>query len=289
MDKKTLGLLFVFIASFFWAIEGIFIKLSYLDSADFFQVSFFRSMFIALVGFLYVLFSNKANFSVTKKDFSKILVLAVAATIVADSFFIFALKETALLNVSVLSHLQPLFIVLFGFVVFQKDTPSKTSLIGIFLLLVAGIFVSAKTPQNLFSFQFGGFADLLVLVAAAIWAAMTIMIKKYLSHLHVGILIFYRFLSASMVFLAFFLLTGHLFFSSIFQALVGIASGFGFVFYYEGLKRLKSAEAGAMELATPFFAALLGFFVLSEQVAPLQIAAIALLFAGVYFLSKKEK
>ena len=65
-------------------------------------------------------------------------------------------------------------------------------------------------------------------------------------------------------------------------------NGAGTIFYYEGLRRNKAAQVGALELAMPFFAALFGFFILKERVTVMQIAGIVLLFVGVYLLSKKE-
>ncbi|MBI2654908.1 EamA family transporter [Candidatus Woesearchaeota archaeon] len=59
--------------------------------------------------------------------------------------------------------------------------------------------------------------------------------------------------------------------------------------YYEGLKRLKAAQVGALELSTPFFAAILSFFILGEVTTLFQIIGIVLLFMGVYFLSKHEE
>ena len=59
--------------------------------------------------------------------------------------------------------------------------------------------------------------------------------------------------------------------------------------YYESLKRIKAAQVGALELSTPFFAAILGFLVLGELVTIMQIIGILLLFVGIYYLSKKEE
>jgi drug/metabolite transporter (DMT)-like permease len=55
------------------------------------------------------------------------------------------------------------------------------------------------------------------------------------------------------------------------------------------MKRIKAAQVSAMELSTPFFAALLGFMILGEVVTVMQISGMVLLFVGVCFLSKKEE
>jgi drug/metabolite transporter (DMT)-like permease len=55
------------------------------------------------------------------------------------------------------------------------------------------------------------------------------------------------------------------------------------------LKRIKAAQVSALELSTPFFAALLSFLILGERVTVMQISGMMLLFVGVCFLSKKEE
>ena len=70
--------------------------------------------------------------------------------------------------------------------------------------------------------------------------------------------------------------------------ILGIIIGIGTILYYEGLKRIKAAQVSALEFSTPFFAAILGFFILREFVTIMQIIGILLLFVGIYYLSKKE-
>jgi drug/metabolite transporter (DMT)-like permease len=54
------------------------------------------------------------------------------------------------------------------------------------------------------------------------------------------------------------------------------------------LKLLKAAQVSGLELSTPFFAAILAFLFLNEIITSMQIIGIALLFGGVYLISKKE-
>jgi drug/metabolite transporter (DMT)-like permease len=55
------------------------------------------------------------------------------------------------------------------------------------------------------------------------------------------------------------------------------------------MKRIKAAQVSAMELSTPFFAALLSFLILREVVTVMQICGMVLLFVGVCLLSRKEE
>jgi drug/metabolite transporter (DMT)-like permease len=77
--------------------------------------------------------------------------------------------------------------------------------------------------------------------------------------------------------------------TNIHQILVGVIVGVGTILYYESMKRIKAAQVSAMELSTPFFAALLGFLILGEGVTILQILGMVLLFIGVCLLSRKEE
>jgi len=93
---------------------------------------------------------------------------------------------------------------------------------------------------------------------------------------------------ASIALAVYLILTSTISVSNIYQISVRIATGTGQILYYEGLKRLKASQVGALELSTPFFAAILSFFVLGEVTTFMQIAGIIFLIVGVYFLSRKE-
>ena len=72
------------------------------------------------------------------------------------------------------------------------------------------------------------------------------------------------------------------------MVIFAIVIGIGIILYYEGLTRIKGAQVSALELASPFFASILGFVFFKETVTPLQVAGIALMFVGVYYLAKRE-
>jgi drug/metabolite transporter (DMT)-like permease len=113
--------------------------------------------------------------------------------------------------------------------------------------------------------------------------------RKYLGGMNAGVVTFYRFLFASLTFIVYLLPTSTINITNIYQVLVGIVVGIGTILYYEGLKRIKAAQVSALELSTPFFGAILGFYILKEVITFMQVFGIFILFAGVYFLSKKEK
>lgn len=287
MDTKRIGVLAIIGASVMWALEPIFAKLAYGNS-DFLQTSAIRAIVVALTAVIYVLFTNKSHFKVTKKQIPKLVYIGIVGTVIADLLYFFSLTKISVVNAVLIGHMQPVFIILIGFFILKEDKLTKYDYIGILIMMVAGLFVTTKTLQNLFMLKLGTRGDLFVLLATIAWATTAIVMRKYLRDLNAGVLTFYRFFIASIVFVIYLLSTSSIMLSNPYQVIVGIVVGIGTILFYEGLKRIKAAQVSALELSAPFFAALLGFLILGEIVTVMQILGIVLLMIGIYFLSKKE-
>jgi len=287
VNNKHIGVASILLASIMWSIEPVLAKLSYQNS-DFIQTSAIRAIFAALTALIYVGITNKANLKINKKQIPTILYIAVIGTLFADFMYFFALTQVPVINAVIIGHLQPIFIILIGFLALKTDKLTKYDFIGIGFMIFSGILVTTKTLDNLSMFKLGTTGDLLVLSAAIAWATTAVAMRKYLRNVNAGIITFYRFLFASIFFIVYLILTSTIGISNIYQIIIGIAIGIGTILYYEGLKRIKAAQVSGLELSTPFFATILAFFVLLESVTIMQIIGIFLLFVGIYFLSKKE-
>lgn len=287
MNAKIIGVLAIIGASLMWAIEPIFGKLSYSNS-DFLHTSAIRAFFVVLTALVYVFLTNKGNIKLSKKQFSAVVYIGIIGTVFADLIYFYAFTKISVVNAVLIGHMQPIFIILLGFFILKDDKLTKYDYLGIVVMIIAGLLVTTRTFENLYMLRLGTFGDFLVLLATIAWATTAIAMRKYLRDVNAGIIVFYRFLIASLIFLIYILYTSSIAISNIYQVLVGIVVGIGTILYYEGLKRLKTAQAGALELSTPFFAAILSFFILGEITTFLQIIGIVLLFVGVYLLIKKE-
>ena len=275
-------------ASIAWALEPIFAKLSYAN-ADFLETSTVRAIFVTLIALTYAFITNKGNLKVNKKQFSILVYIALAGTLFADLIYFFALTKIPVINAVLIGHMQPIFIVFMGFFCLKEDKLTKFDYAGIFFMIIAGLLVTTKTLTNLFMLRLGSVYDLVVLSATIAWATTGIVMRKYLKQMNAGVVTFYRFFIASIVLVIYVVSTSSVLFSNIYQILVGVIVGVGYILYYEGLKRIKAAQSSALELSTPFFATLLGFYILGELVTVMQIFGILLLFVGVGFLFVREK
>lgn len=271
-----------------WAVEPIFAKLAYASS-DYLQTSAVRAMFVALVAILYILLRGRRSLRVTGKQFSQLVYIALAGTMMGDLLYFYALTRTPVLNAVLIGHMQPIFIGLIGFFFLKEDKLTRFDYAGICVMIAAGVLVTTGTLENLRAARFGTAGDLYVLLATVVWATTAIVMRKYLRELDAGVLTFYRYLVASTVFVVYLSLRSPLVVSNVYQVLVGVVVGIGTILYYEGLKRIKAAQVSALELSTPFFAALLGLLILGERVTAMQVAGLGLLFVGIFLLSRKEE
>jgi drug/metabolite transporter (DMT)-like permease len=270
-----------------WAIEPVFAKLSY-QTADFLQTSAIRAIFAALTGLIYIILTKKAHFKINKQQFSTLVYIAIVGVLFADLMYFFALTQVPVINAVLIGHMQPIFIILIGFLALKQDKLTKFDYIGILFMLLSGALVTTKTLENLLTFNLGSFGDLLVLSATIAWATTAIAMRKYLKEMHAGLITLYRFFFAALFFVIYLMVTSSISISNIYQVAIGVVAGVGTILYYEGLKRIKAAQISGIELSTPFFAAVLGFFILGETVTAMQIVGIFLLFVGIYYLSKRE-
>lgn len=287
MNRKYLGVFSILLASVMWATEPVFAKLSY-QTADFLQTSAIRAIFAALTGLIYIILTKKAHFRINKQQFSTLVYIAIVGVLFADLMYFFALTQVSVINAVIIGHMQPIFIILIGFLALKQDKLTIFDYIGILFMLLSGVLVTTKTLENLLTLNLGSFGDLLVLSATIAWATTAIAMRKYLKEMHAGLITVYRFFFAALFFVIYLMVTSSISISNIYQVVIGIVAGVGTILYYEGLKRIKAAQVSGIELSTPFFAAILGFFILGETVTAMQIVGIFLLFVGIYCLSKRE-
>ena len=90
----------------------------------------------------------------------------------------------------------------------------------------------------------------------------------------------YRFLIASIVFIPVPLYLNQLVINSIYQILIGVVVGLGYILYYEGLRRIKASQVALTEISSTFFIAIFAFLFLGENVTPIQIVGAILLISG---------
>jgi drug/metabolite transporter (DMT)-like permease len=300
MTPRQIGVLTVLVASCLWAIESVIVKFAF-RTAGYLETSAFRNLGVAVVGLAYAYAATRGEsrhrlLRMRPKEWSALVYIATAGTVGADLLYYYALQTIPILNALLIAHLQPIFIILIGFLVLREEKLGWSDYLGISIMIASGLLVVTRTFDNLAHVRLGTRGDLLMLVATVLWATASIAMRKYVRHIHAGTLTFYRFLIAGLIVYGFAVCrathASHTlllpFPTNIQQPILGLVVGAGVVLYYESMKRMKAAQVSALELSTPFFAAVLGYIVLKEGTTPLQVAGLALLVLGVYLISRKE-
>ena len=289
MKNKTIGVIAILLASIMWAIEPIFVKLSY-ENSDFIQTNTIRAIFALIIAFVYIIIKTKPKeIKISKKDIAPIIYIALVATLFADFMYVYSLSQVSVVNAVIIGHLQPIFIVIFGFFILKTDKLTYYDYIGIILLISSGILVTTKSFDNLISLRLGTIGDLFVLSATIAWATTAIVTRKYVRHINTGVLSFYRFSIAAVVLSIFLIINNRFFIANYYQVAVGVIICIGTILYYESLKRIKAAQTSALELSTPVFATILAYFMLSEAPTNMQFIGVVLLLLGLFFISRREK
>ena len=287
MHRKHVGVAAVLGASIMWAIEPVVAKLSFTN-ANFLQTSTVRALVVVLCALAYIGLKSRRNLRITSKQIPPLVYLGLVGTLFADLLYFFALETVPVVNAVLIGHLQPVFIVFMGFVWLKGEVLHAYDYLGIIFMMSSALLVTSQTVGNLVNLHLGTWGDLMVLAATVAWASAAVVMRRFVRGLHAGVITFYRFLVASGAFIIYAGLTSGIAIANIYQVLVGIVVGVGTILYYEGLKRVKTAQVAALELTSPFFAVILGFLVLNETVTVLQGIGMGLVIISVLILGRRE-
>ncbi len=286
MNAKKIGVVAVLGSSMMWALEPLAAKAAY-RGADFLEMSAVRAIVVMAAAWGYAMLTNRGDLRVRKGQIPRLAYIGLAGTVIADTLYFFALTKVPVINAVLIAHMQPIFIVLFGFVVLHEGL-TRCDYCGIGIMVISGLLVTTRTWDNMVQIRLGSAGDLYVLAATVLWATTAITMRKYLREVHSGVITFYRYLIASAVFTIYLVWSDGALRVNVYQVAVGVISATGTILYYEAMKRVKAAQVAALELSTPLFAAVLVLFVPAETVTGMQIVGIVLLLWGVGLLSRAE-
>lgn len=136
MKKKYMGVVYIVIAAFFFALMSLFVKLS--GNLPVFQKSFFRNI-VALFFALIILIRKKPDIHINKGDFVGLVLRATFGTIgVLCNFY--AVDHLLLADATILNKLSPFFAVLMGALIL-KEKIKPFQIITISCALLGALFV----------------------------------------------------------------------------------------------------------------------------------------------------
>lgn len=94
-------------------------------------------------------------------------------------------------------------------------------------MIIAEVLVTMKTTRNFSKMRFGTMGNIYMLLVTVAWATTAMVMRKYLKGVNAGVISFYRYTVASVIFVAYLLFRSSLVVANMYQVLVGVVVGVG--------------------------------------------------------------
>ncbi|MEM3553467.1 MAG: DMT family transporter [Candidatus Bathyarchaeia archaeon] len=297
VKTRKLALIEGITAGILFGTSAIFIR--YLQNFDAFSIAFWRLIIACIVLAVGLFVPRKAfSFSLVRKNLGNFFVLSLFLGL-HFIFFISAVKDTTILNATVLVNTTPIFSLIFSSL-FYKAKPSSLAVFGIALSFVgACIIASAETQMagaslNSFSPRLKG--DLEATLAAILEACFLTYGRKIRGCMDIiSIMLPIYFLTALIVgVLGLAVANKTLESPTTIESLLPLV-GLGVLptavartLAFSSLSDLKSFETATMALLEPLGATSLGIVLFGEWPLPIFAVGTALILAGIVFVSRGE-
>ena len=289
IESVTAGILF--------GTSAIFIR--YLRNFDAFSIAFWRLIIAGIVlALMFFVFRRVFSFNLVKKNMGTLFVLSLFLGL-HFIFFISAVKDTTILNATVLVNVTPIFSLIFSGL-FYKVKPSSLAILGITLAFI-GVCIIAYAETQIAGFSLSGFSprlkgDLEATLAAVLEALFLTYGRRIRSQMNIiSIMLPIYFLTAIIVgILGLAVANKTLELPTTLESLLPLI-GLGVLptavartLAFSSLSNLKSFETATMALLEPVGATALGIILFNEWPMPIFVAGTALILAGIVFVSRGE-
>ncbi len=176
MDAYKKGILLAAIASILVGIETIITKFAYNES-DFPTILVTRGLTIVLLTAVYIIATNK-SFKLERENYSTMFIVSIFS-IISSFLFIYALREVPAINASLLANIQPIFVIIAGFIILGKSgNLKKSSYMAITLMVIAGVLITSKSLTNILGLNLGSIGDLLIIFSVLASGTSDVLVKK---------------------------------------------------------------------------------------------------------------
>jgi len=232
----------------------------------------------------------------TRQTFPWLLLLAATGIFAYNALFFAGLRSVPAGRAALIVASIPAVVALCsGF--FFKEPLAPKKLVGIALSFCGvGLIVTGGSPAILIQKGFSG-GDLCIFGCVITWAAYTLAGKKAMEHITPYATVLWSCLLGALLLLPPALACGLvrdvtaaglvpwscLIFFSI------LATGYGFSWYYEGVRAIGPTKAGVFINLVPVTAVVLGWLILDEPLAPALAAGGSLVLAGVWLTNRRPK
>lgn len=251
---------------------------------------------VAAVLYAFLIWKSGEGFSVSRKDWPRVIFLALTGITLYQVFFITGLSRTSASLVSMANAMTPIFIALLStFLGFERLR--WTGWLGIVLSVIGfyGIVLGRPNGFNLKGAEVGGV--FLILLAGLMWAFYTIFARPVLQKMSalklagltniIGTVLYFPFAWKEFRRADFSLVSPGVWAGLLYSA--SLALVFGFVVWYKSVEKVGGARTGVYSNLTPVFGVLTACLFLGEKITWLQVFGALVIFTGVYLTRNGQR
>lgn len=294
LTKKSIIELSLFLVAFIWALNFSVVK-SALTEIDPLSFNGLRFIFAAAAVWGALIYRRQL-FSIPKKDWLPLLGMGLLGNLVYQGLFIIGIDYTYAANAAVMLGTIPIWVALFSHL-FNIEKMNILKVIGVILAFGGIVFIISGGPESL---SFGSeslLGDVIIIGAAVVWGAFTILSKPFLDrYTPVQFSVIMATIGSVLLFLIGLPGMMQLQWSSISASAYGgvIYSGFlsigvAYVIWNYGLQTVGAVHTSTYQNLVPVLGLLFGVFLLDEHLTPMQYGGSALVIAGIILARWKRK
>ena len=299
MRTRKLALTEGITAGVLFGTAAIFIR--FLQNLDAFSIAFWRLIIACLIlAIILIVLGKSFNSNLVRKNLKELLILSVFLAL-HFIFFISAVKDTTILNATVLVNTTPIFSIFVSSFLFHLK-PSRLAIVGLTISFVGvcviayaeTIIVDINAYPEGFSPSLKG--DLEAVLAALVEAFYLNYGRKIRKQMAILPTMFPMYmLTATIVGVLGISATNKILTlpteAEIILPLVGLGilpTAAAHTLYFSSLLNLKSFETATMALLEPMGATVLGIIFFQEIPAPMFVFGAVLILLGIFFIAKEK-
>lgn len=299
MRTRKLALTEGITAGVLFGTAAIFIR--FLQNLDAFSIAFWRLIIACLIlAIILIVLGKSFNFNLVRKNLKELLILSIFLAL-HFIFFISAVKDTTILNATVLVNTTPIFSIFVSSFLFHLK-PSRLAIVGLTISFIGVCVIAyAETiivdinayPENFSPSLKGDLEAVLAALVEAFYLNYGRKIRKQMAILPTMFPMYM--LTATIVGVLGISATNKILTlpteAEIILPLVGLGilpTAAAHTLYFSSLLNLKSFETATMALLEPMGATVLGIIFFQEIPAPMFVFGAVLILLGIFFIAKEK-
>ncbi len=285
-SKTTSSVIKILLAAVGWGLIGVFSRPMLAMGLNAVQITFIRSLVVAIGMGLFLLVKDKSLFRVQVKDFWIFLGMGLLSIVFFNVCYFITIERATLATASMLLYTAPCFVLLMSALFFhEKITGQK--IVALFLAFAGCALVSGFTGGGI------GVLTLLTGLGSGLGYASysifgTVALRKY----HTFTIVFYTFIVVVIGLLPFAGASEAV--SILCGSTKGLATGLGlgvvstflpYIFYTGGLKYIEAGKASVLAFAEPMVATIAGILIFKENLHLQNALGILMIFLAIILLN----